>query len=301
MITRRHFQTSPPAPGAAGRPVILACAGDVHGRHRELVALLRDAEARLGRPVDFVLQAGDFEPIRHAEDLQTMAAPARYRQLGDFPAVWAGELALPRPVYFIGGNHEPVGFLKQHPNGFTLCHNCTYLGRAFAGTIHGVRVCALSGIFHPEKFTELLPAADRKRQVSPKEYSYFRESHVEFLLDQPGADVLVLHEWPAGVVAERDAAEFERRRRSLRYDAVGNEWARLLVEHLQPVLVIAGHMHHPYRSAVRTAGDDATGDGGGTLFAALNKVGNGPGALAVFELDAAGRVREVSLETPEIT
>ncbi len=46
-------------------------------------------------------------------------------------------------------------------------------------------------------------------------------------------------------------------------------------------------MHHSYRTTVRTAGDDAIGDGGGTLFAALNKVGDGPGALAVFELDAA--------------
>ncbi|HOT00587.1 MAG TPA: metallophosphoesterase [Acidobacteriota bacterium] len=299
MITRRHCSASTPAPGVAGRPATFACAGDVHGRHRELVTLLRCAEARLGRSVDFVLQAGDFEPIRHADDLRTMAAPARYRQLGDFPAVWAGELALPRPVYFIGGNHEPVGFLKQHPDGFTLCHNCTYLGRAFAGSIHGVRVCALSGIYHPEKFTEPLPPIDRRRQVSPKEYSYFRESHVEFLLDQPGADVLVLHEWPAEVIAESDAAEFERRRRSLRYDAVGNEWARLLIAHLRPALVIAGHLHHPYRVTIRPAGNDA--DSGGTLFAALNKVGNGPGALAVFALDAAGGVREVPLEPPEIT
>jgi len=251
--------------------------------------------------VDFVLQAGDFEPIRHADDLRTMAAPARYRQLGDFPAYWAGERDFPRPVYFIGGNHEPVIFLNERPEGFTLCANCTYLGRAFAGTIHGVRVCALSGIFHPEKFTLPLPVPDRKRQLSPREYSYFREAHVEFLLDQPGADVLVLHEWPAGVVAASDADEFERLRRSLRYDAVGNEWAQLLVEHLQPALVIAGHMHHSYRTTVRTAGDDAIGDGGGTLFAALNKVGDGPGALAVFELDAAGGIREVPLETPEIT
>lgn len=291
---RRHFPTHRDGSGVAGRPVTFACAGDVHGRHRELVDLLLDAEARLGRSVDFVLQAGDFEPIRHADDLRTMAAPARYRQLGDFPAVWVGELALPRPVFFIGGNHEPVGFLKQHPDGFTLCHNCTYLGRAFAGSIQGVRVCALSGIYHPGKFTEPLPAANGKRQVSPKEYSYFREPHVEFLLDQPGTDVLVLHEWPAGVVAAEDAAEFERRRRSLRYDAVGNEWARLLVDHLRPALVIAGHMHHPYRSTVVTGGREV-------LFAGLARVGDGSGAVAVFEPDAAGGIREVSLETPENT
>jgi lariat debranching enzyme len=106
-------------------------------------------------PVDFVLQVGDLEPRRHTEDLATMAAPAKHRRLGDFHRIFDDKdndnnMMLPWPVYFIGGNHEPWGWLDsgggEEGGAFELCRNLFFLGRAALHQIGPLRVAALSGI-----------------------------------------------------------------------------------------------------------------------------------------------------------
>lgn len=243
----------------------------------EMISLCRDGERRTGLQIDLIFQIGDFEPHRHEGDLKTMAAPAKYRHLGDFPSVFGGAIELPWPVFFIGGNHEPYGFLDQHQDGVEICTHCTYLGRAFAGEIHGLNVCALSGIFNTRQFERPLPPLDGFGKVSNKAYTYFRESHVEHLLARESADILLLHDWPKGAIAEQDRQDFELQGRSQRYLSVGNEWARLLVEQLRPSLVVAGHMHRSYRSRFIWGQEE-------TLFVALGKVDFGPKAVALFQL-----------------
>ena len=90
--------------------MFFAAVGDVHGHMHAMVALLRDWEEASGETLGFVLQVGDFEPHRHEDDLATMAAPSKYRQLGDFADYHSGRATMPWPVYFIGGNHEPTAF-----------------------------------------------------------------------------------------------------------------------------------------------------------------------------------------------
>lgn len=242
-----------------------------------VVSFVQDAQRRVGLAIDFVLQVGDFEPHRNEEDMKSMAAPSKYKRLGDFPSVYSEDIEFPWPVFFIGGNHEPYGFLDQHPLGFELCTNCTYLGRTLAGKIQGVNICALSGVFNEKYFQQPLPPVENIGRVSNKEYTYFRENHVEHLFAWESADVLVLHEWPIGVIAEEDQSEFERQRRSLRYSSVGNEYAWLLMEHLKPTLVVAGHMHRAFRSQLSWGQQNS-------LFAALAKVNHAPGAVALFQL-----------------
>jgi lariat debranching enzyme len=103
------------------------------------------------------------------------------------------------------------------------------------------------------------------------------------LLTVEGPDILLLHEWPAGIIASEDEQEFEQQRRSLRYDRVGNDPARMLVDLLQPRLVLCGHMHRGYR---RTIGD--------TRFACLAHVMHGDDAFAVFERTATGEIIELT-------
>ena len=264
-----------------------AAVGDVHGHTSTMVDLVRTHADQLGVTIDFVLQVGDFEPHRDTDDLRTMAAPSKYRALGDFPSYYKGERVFPWPVYFIGGNHEPYGLLDQEPSGFALLPWCTYLGRSYSGQVCGLQVCALSGIYGPDYFTKRRPPVDAIKRVSNKEYIYFREPEVEQLFEQEGADVLLLHEWPTGVIADEDQTEFEKQRRSLRHDAVGNEYAGLLLEKLKPQLVLCGHMHRPYHRRLTWP------DGTDTLFVALAHIQMGADAIAFFSVRTDGTIHEL--------
>lgn len=117
-----------------------AAVGDIHGGMRAMVSAVEAREQEVGGGIQFVLQAGDFEPIRHEDDLATMAAPQKYRAIGDFPKFATGTVRFPWPLYFIGGNHEPCGYLDQIPLGGTLVENCHYMGRAGCIDIAGLRV-----------------------------------------------------------------------------------------------------------------------------------------------------------------
>lgn len=263
-----------------------AAVGDVHGHMDAMVRLVREADARAGGVgVAFVLQVGDFEPHRDAADLATMAAPAKYRTLGDFARYADGRSRFPWPIWFIGGNHEPYGFLDRLNAPCEVAPGCTWLGRVGSANVHGLRVGGLSGIHDAAGAWPLRPPIEAIETTKKKAWIHFTEDEVEAALSLAPLDVLLLHEWPIGVIDPADAAAFANRRRSLRYDGVGNEPTALLIELLKPRLVLAGHMHVAYRSRPTLGGH--TFD-----FRALADVASGEAAVALFDLDD-GAVREV--------
>ena len=89
-----------------------ALVGDIHGRFEVLAEALDVARRRWGQ-FDFVLAAGDVEPNRGYEDHLGVVGPPRYRKVGDFPRVAAGDITLGAPLYFITGNHDPYPALDQ--------------------------------------------------------------------------------------------------------------------------------------------------------------------------------------------
>ncbi len=176
-------------------PLIFAAVGDVHGRHREMVALV---QARGVAPA-FVLQAGDFECHRHDEDLASMAAPQKYRLLGDFHRFHDKELRYPWPVYFVGGNHECYGWLDRHPQGFSPAPGCHYLGRVGYRRIQGLGLLGLSGVYDGEALERPRPGPNELAGRSNKALVGFTDAEVEAAVEAEGVDVLLLHEWPEGV------------------------------------------------------------------------------------------------------
>ena len=227
-----------------------AAVGDVHGHHHLMVDRLRRLEDAVGREFAFVVQVGDFECNRHEADLFSNTSPPRFKTLGDFPDFYEGRAAFPWPVFFIGGNHEPYGFLDGLLTGGEVAPNCHYLGRAGHTQICGLRVAFLSGIYSPKAFETERPAPGQNRhQQSWRRSTYFDRSDVERALAAGSADLLVVHDWPAGAVNTADVVAHDRAHRAAAR-SIGNVWARELAERLTPQLIVAGHMHYGYRSII---------------------------------------------------
>ncbi len=268
-------------------PIHFAAVGDVHGHMDAMVDLVAGWERRSGVELSFVLQVGDFEPHRDERDLATMAAPAKYRKLGDFAAFHSGARLFPWPVHFIGGNHEPYGYLDLIPEGAAVARDCHYLGRVGMVELGGLRVAGLSGIYREESFASR-PSIGEIGVRSNKEYIGFTEAEIARLLDLGRVDVLLLHEWPSGIIAEGDASTFEERRRSMRFDGIGNEHVRMAIDLLEPSLVLCGHMHMAYRSTILHP------SGRRTSVCCLGSVEERVGALAIFRVATDGPVEIAS-------
>lgn len=224
--------------------IYFAAVGDVHGNMHLMVKLLTDWEEKTNKQLAFVLQVGDFEPHRDEVDLTTTPGPQKYRKLGDFPDFYTGKAVFPWSVWFIAGNHEPYGFIDQIPQGGKIANNCYYLGRVGTVTLSGLKVVGVSGIYDPEIFETERPDISLIGESSRKKYVGFTEAEITQGIDFSSADILLLHDWPSGIINPTEAAKFGWVRE------VGNEYARLLVEFLQPKLVLCGHMHQSYRTQI---------------------------------------------------
>ena len=254
----------------ARRPVTFVAVGDVHGHHRRMVSLIERWIRRHKVVPDAILQVGDFEPHRHADDLATMAGPSRHKALGDFHLFASGAKRFPWPVYFIGGNHEPYGWLDHHPGGLELTHNCHYIGRAGAIEVRGVRVVGLSGVHAPNTPTRR-PDPALIAHHSNKDHIWVTHEDVDLALDAGPAHVLLTHDWPDDVLA--DAGTLDRRRLD-----PGNPHAQALLDLLTPQFMFCGHMHTRHERALEHP------DGRTTTFVGLGHILSGADALYGFTI-----------------
>ncbi|MFJ5228258.1 metallophosphoesterase [Kitasatospora sp. NPDC088391] len=207
--------------------------GDVHGEFLLLAERVAAVRAAYG-PLDAVLAVGDVEANRDEVDAAGVHGPAKYRRLGDFPFVATGELALGAPLFFIGGNHEPWPALDAAGPG-EWAPGVRFLGRAGVTEVAGLRVAFLSGI-HSARVTD----AARPVRTSVRDRTYYTAAEVARLSAEGrrvpgGVDVLLTHDWPAGLLPA--GAPGER--------PVGRPELRSLVERLRPRHHFCGHMHRP--------------------------------------------------------
>ena len=175
-----------------------------------------------------------------------MASPQKYRKLGDFRDYYNKQSKFPWPVYFIAGNHEPYGWYEEHVNGFELTEGCHYLGRVSCQEIHGIKVVGISGIYSESKFTSQRPDISEFGYVSNKKYTYYNEKDIEKAMDFDSCDVLLLHDWPKGIISASDYKFLRGKRRSVNPEELGCEYTYLLIEKLNPKLLACGHMHYQY-------------------------------------------------------
>ncbi|MGD1805215.1 metallophosphoesterase [Dapis sp. BLCC M126] len=267
--------------------IFFAVVGDVHGYIYTMIDLLQQWENSSNQQLAFILQVGDFEPHRHEADLATMDAPTKYRKLADFPDFYEQRAIFPWPIWFIGGNHEPYGFLDQFNTGTEITHNCYYLGRVGSLVLAGLKVVGVSGIYQEEKFHFDRPKVSQISSYSNKDYIIFTEAEIIQALGYKSTDILLLHDWPANIINPVDAEEFEQQCRSrCYYDLVGNEYAKMLVYELKPKLVVCSHLHKIYRNKISLTSGNLT-----DIFCLAN-VQSGADAIAIFHLSKTGKVTE---------
>ena len=239
--------------------------GDVHDEWMRASSILGQFEAD---DYDFCLQVGDAQPCRTEEDLTGLSVPNKYRKMGDFPRVLTGEITFSRPLFFIGGNHEPWLFLDEHGPG-PICNRIEYLGRAGVRDIGGLTVGFLSGNYSPTISHNI-----NASRLSVRHRTYFTQADIDVLLAaDKQIDVMMTHIWPRGL------------------DWDGTDIGCPLFDQLlalRPRLWICGHMHRSQLAKVNQ---------GDTQVVALGAVPHWqPGAAALIEMTTdTARVLKLSL------
>ncbi len=270
---------------AASGPVHFVALGDLHGRFRLAQRLVETTAAMAPSGCRFVLQVGDLEAHRHRDDLRSMYVPFKRKRLGQFGAYHRGEQSWPLPMYCIGGNHESYAHLMTE--GGELAPDIHFLGLAGVREIQGLRVAYLSGVYDQAYFAlgpRALPPGPIHDDDHPAQRSLacFRAAEIEALQGGPRPDVLIVHEWPRGLVRREDHEDGTPHHRHLRFGETGSEIIALLVRSLRPRLLLCGHMHRRYAGQLEHAGGGRTlvhclGNVGGTEQASLGVVKNEEG------------------------
>lgn len=227
--------------GTMPEPLLVAALGDIHGRFHRVEAWLDALEQARRRRVSLVLAVGDVEAFRRADDHRRKAAkrtmPAEFAEYAD------GVRRVKRPLYFIGGNNEDFDALHDLQDGGELAPGVTYLGRSGLRELGGLRVAYLSGI-HAPRFIDQ-PLKRPSTQDTLKQAGYFRAAEVERVMSARDVDVMLVHEWPRGIV-QRARELNPAPPRPLPSYWIGNPVTRRLVDTVQPKWLLCGHSHKAF-------------------------------------------------------
>jgi lariat debranching enzyme len=138
-------------------PITIAVQGCCHGELDGIYATIQDSERRTGTVVDLLLVCGDFESIRDTGDLDSVAVPPKYRQLGSFVDYASGAKQAPVLTIFIGGNHEASNVLQSLYYGGWVAPNIYFLGYGGIVRFGGLRIAGLSGIYKAHDYRKGTP------------------------------------------------------------------------------------------------------------------------------------------------
>lgn len=233
-------------------PLYIAGLGDVHGNIAKAARGIEQwNRVHPRRPIARALQVGDFESIRDVSDLGSVVGPTQYRKLGDYPVFHSGTEVFPVPLHFIGGNHEAHKYLEMFPSGHQLTPNITYGGRVFVSEQFGIKTVGLSGIYRQQIFESgrpnELPVVAGPGAQNWRPWMYFTREEWQLTRDHArGAQILMLHDWPAHLVDLLDPYTI-RGTATGKAKLIGNQPALDLLTDVQPDLLICGH-HHQFLS-----------------------------------------------------
>ncbi|RPD55397.1 DBR1-domain-containing protein [Lentinus tigrinus ALCF2SS1-7] len=232
----------------------IAIEGCCHGELDAIYAQIAALEQQNGYKVDLLLICGDFQAIRNHRDLQCMAVPDKYKQLGGFAKYYAGEARAPILTLVIGGNHEASNYFWELYHGGWLAPNIYFVGHAGCVQVNGVRIAGASGIFKPGDFRaghyERIPYTHGTMRsiYHIRQYNIIRLS----LLSSP--TIFLSHDWPQGIEHHGDLRGLLRRKPYFRDDinkgVLGSPPMMGLLRTLQPQWWFSAHLHCRFEATV---------------------------------------------------
>ncbi|KAJ7653339.1 lariat debranching enzyme, C-terminal domain-containing protein [Mycena polygramma] len=233
----------------------VAVEGCCHGELDTIYSQIKTLEDKNKYKVDLLLICGDFQAIRNHQDLQCMAVPDKYKQLGGFYKYYTGERKAPVLTIVIGGNHEASNYMWELYHGGWLAPNIYYLGEAGCVRVNGVRIAGASGIFKSHDFPrghfEKMPY-DRSMVRS---IYHIREYAVRKLsLLSSRLQVFLSHDWPSSITDYGDLPSLLQRKSFLRSDIMSGQLGSPpllnLLRSLQPEWWFSAHLHTRFEACV---------------------------------------------------
>ena len=254
----------------------IAVEGCAHGELDSIFEAVEHAERFEGVPIDLVLCCGDFQAVRNEQDLETMQCPLKYRSMNTFYKYYSGEKAVPRPVVFIGGNHEASSHLQELPLGGWAAPGVYFLGNSGVVKFRGVRIGGMSGIFKSHDFwkprrerppfyggsmsavyhqrwqeTAMLLALRSDRSDGPAGAEAGSAKDAAAAL-RPGLDVCASHDWPISAVSRGHWRSLKRHFQSdIHRGQLGSPAASLVLRSLRPAFWFSAHLHCKYAALLR--------------------------------------------------
>ncbi|KAF7377775.1 DBR1-domain-containing protein [Mycena sanguinolenta] len=233
----------------------VAVEGCCHGELDTIYREISSVENTYKYKVDLLLICGDFQAIRNHQDLQCMAVPDKYKQLGGFHQYYTGVKKAPVLTIVIGGNHEASNYMWELYHGGWLAPNIYYLGEAGCVRVNGIRIAGASGIFKSHDFTlghfEKMPY-DRSMVRS---IYHIREYAVRKLsLLSPSLQAFLSHDWPQSITDYGDLPKLLQRKSFLRSDIMSGQLGSPplfnLLRTLQPEWWFSAHLHTRFEACV---------------------------------------------------
>lgn len=275
----------------------IAVIGCSHGELDRIYDDINEIEKNDKIFIDLVIICGDFQSIRNEYDMQCIAVPHKYRNLGTFHKYYSGERIAPKVTLFVGGNHEASNHLQTLAFGGWVAKNIYYLGYANVLRYKGLRIAGLSGI-HQRSDTSFGHFERLPFDESTKRSAYhMRQSDVYKIMQlsnesqhnsdqtQQPIDIFISHDWPLNIHSCGDVNDLLRRKKhflnDIRNNCLGNPLLEPLVRYLKPRHWFSAHLHVRFEALINHTSDCKIQ----TKFLALDKVLGNRKYLEIIDIE----------------
>ncbi|OQS00048.1 lariat debranching enzyme B [Thraustotheca clavata] len=236
----------------------VAVVGCSHGQLDAMYATIEHINTMdESNPIQLLLCCGDFQSFRNETDMNCMACPPKYRELGVFHEYYSGKKVAPVLTIFIGGNHEASNYLQDLYYGGYVAPNIFYLGAAGVVQVNGIRIAGLSGIYKSQDYTygnhEAYPydQSTMRSVYHVREYQVYQLAHLK---EKSPIDIMLSHDWPRGIERYGRTDILLRKKPFLQDEIARGEFGsqpnEYLLHTLKPKYWFSGHMHVKFAAIV---------------------------------------------------
>ncbi|PWN23449.1 hypothetical protein BCV69DRAFT_267217 [Microstroma glucosiphilum] len=278
----------------------IAVEGCSHGELDNIYASILKAEEQGNFKTDVLLLCGDFQALRNVADLECLAVPQKYRELGGFHRYYSGEKVAPLLTIVIGGNHEASNYMWELYHGGWLAPNIYFLGEAGVIDVGGVIIAGASGIYkshdyHRGRYEQMPYDKSSIRSVyHTRVYDIWR---LKLLASSAASrpDVVLSHDWPNTIEQYGDTAKLISRKPffkdEIQSSTLGSPPLLELMRCLRPKYWFSAHLHVKFAAIF----EHRQGSGGAHQSSGQSGGSSDPD----MTLASAGVVSDPSSENPE--